>query len=235
MSERTLYYAGCMASYRVPSIARATARILKAGGVDFEVLGEKEKCCGSVLLRTGQQDAFEKIAKENAEILGKYDKIVTTCAGCYRTFKFDYPEFLSFDVEVLHTTEIIAELLKEMKIKLSPMKAIVTYHDPCHLGRHSGIYDAPREIISMIPEATFVEFERNREDSLCCGAGAGVRSAFPELAKRIASYKVEEAKEKGVELILSACPFCEYNLRDASESIEVRDIAEIVSEFLEVK
>jgi Fe-S oxidoreductase len=234
MSERALYYAGCMASYRVPSIARATVRILRTGGINFDVLGDKEKCCGSVLLRTGQHDIAEKVIKENAEILNSYDRVITTCAGCYRTFKLDYPEFLSFDVEILHTSEVIVELLREGKLKLSPKNVTLIYHDPCHLGRHSKVYDAPREILSMIPEARVVEFERNREDSLCCGAGGGVRSAFPELAKKVASYKIEEAKEKNVELIVSACPFCEYNLRDVSEGMDVKDIAEVVAELLEV-
>ncbi|MDK2781393.1 MAG: heterodisulfide reductase subunit [Archaeoglobi archaeon] len=197
--------------------------------------GEREKCCGSVLLRTGQRDAFERAARENAEILGKYDRIITTCAGCYRTFKFDYPEVLEMNAEILHTTEIVAELLKKGELKISPMRARIMYHDPCHLGRHSGIYEPPREIISMIPEAELVEFERNREDSLCCGAGAGVRSAFPELSKRIASHKIREAEDKRVDLIVSACPFCEYNLRDASEKIRVMDILELVSELMEVE
>ncbi|MBC7109780.1 MAG: (Fe-S)-binding protein [Archaeoglobi archaeon] len=235
MGERTLYYAGCMASYRVPSIAKATAKVLEAGGIDFEVLGEGERCCGSVLLRTGQRDAFEKVARENAEILQKYDRIITTCAGCYRTFKFDYPEFFDINAEILHTTEIVAELLREGRLKVSPMKTKIIYHDPCHLGRHSGVYEPPREILSMIPGAELVEFERSREESLCCGAGAGVRSAFPELSRRIASQKVREAENKGADLIVSACPFCEYNLRDASERVRVADILELISELVEVE
>jgi len=239
-----LYWAGCTASYRVQDTAKATVNILKHAGVDFTMLGTEEGCCGSVLLRTGQRGPVEKkYAKMNVEKISArgVDTLVTACAGCYRTFREDYPQILGdLPFEVLHISEYLERLLKKGGIifeKTLPIK--VTYHDPCHLGRHVGVYEPPRNVIKAIPELTLVEMAKSREESRCCGAGGGLRSAYRELSIRIAADRLElDALPTGAETLITPCPFCVLNFRDAARAygikIKVLDLVELVSEALRI-
>jgi heterodisulfide reductase subunit D len=144
------------------------------------------------------------------------ETIVTACAGCYSTLLHEYGEDLN--ARVLHTVEYVAELVAEGKLsfqKAATKKQVATYHDPCHLGRYSEIFDAPREILEALPGIEFREMERIREWSWCCGAGGGVRTAYPDYATWVASRRLDEAQETQAELLVTACPFCEQNLEDA--------------------
>jgi Fe-S oxidoreductase len=211
-----IYFPGCVAKYRLNNLKDATTEIFKALGIKY-VIPEEIVCCGSVLFRTGHDPS--ELVKKNSEIFGD-KQIVVSCAGCYSTFKHDYK-----DLNVMHLSEFLQDKLK--KLDLKKLKGKVTYHDPCHLGRGSCVYDAPREVINAIPGLEFVEFDSCREDSTCCGAGGGVKSAKPELANELGKSRAEEAKELGAKVILSACPFCELNLGENSD-IKSMDVCELL-------
>jgi len=231
-----LYFYGCTSAYRTPEIAKATVELFKAAGVNFTVL-EDEWCCGSVLLRTGHRDLFEDLVNANVEKIKDVgvSTIVTSCAGCYRTLKIDYPLVTKdFKFKVLHTVELLDELVREGSLRLSrEVRKVVTYHDPCHLGRHCRVFDAPRNLLKRIPGLKFVEMKRIKEYSWCCGAGGGLKSYDNALATSMAVDRHVEAKEVNADVIVSACPFCKRNLSDAASAAsknacEVVDIVELL-------
>lgn len=223
-----IYFRGCVAREKLKSISIATEEILKNAEIDYNIL-ENEKCCGSFLLRTGFVNEAKKVMKETFKKIGN-DKIIVSCAGCYKTFKKDYKEILGVELEVIHTSEIFKELLDEDKIEIEFLDKKVTYHDPCHLGREMEQFDISREVISKIAELT--EMERNRENSRCCGSGAGVKSAYPEITEEIAKMRIEDSRD--AEIIITACPFCILNLSSIN-SVEVLDISEILLKALKKK
>jgi len=237
----TLYFAGCTASFRAKEIALSTVEIFSHFGIEFNYLGRDEICCGSTLLRTGQRKFAEKIIERNVRMLERrgIESIVTTCAGCYRTFSIDYPEIcrelgLDFDFEILHLTQFIereaGRNIKEgMRAKL---EGKATYHDPCHLGRHTGVYEEPRNLIKATG-LELVEMTHNRNESFCCGAGGGVRAQFRDLSLKIGGMRIMEAFETGADYLVSACPFCKMHLCHSKrvagiEKPEVLDISEII-------
>ncbi len=212
-----LYFVGCTGSYdpAFRDVVFSTARLLHGAGVNFGILGEKERCCGSTVMRVGDMKSFVKRRDEVAEQLNNTGAryVVTACAGCYSTFKHFYQEHLR--AEVRHIVEFMDEVAQDKGLehkKEIPSK--VTYHDPCHLGRYFGVFDAPRQILQNIPGVELVEMPRNREYSLCCGAGGGVRTAFTEVAVATAGLRAKEAASTGAEMIVTACPFCEQNISD---------------------
>ncbi len=237
MSSEVLYYVGCTASYdnNVEEVAINTTNIFEHAGLDFGILGNKEKCCGSVLLRMGDKKSFIRISSENIEQFNGLGikTLVTSCAGCLKTIKEDYKRVGKLDFEVKHTLEFIVDLIKSGKLELKkPVNLKITYHDPCHLGRHAGIFDAPRDLISLIPGLEFVEMERNRENSRCCGAGGGLKSGFPDMQNSISQKRIEDALATGASELVSACPFCYQGLQVGIQAknapIKMRDITELV-------
>jgi Fe-S oxidoreductase len=232
-----LYFAGCTSSYRRPEIATATAKILDKASVRFEVLDD-EWCCGSPLLRTGQADAAKKQAEHNIGLINKSgaETVITSCAGCYRSFVKDYPDKLGLKPKprVLHITQFLESLLSDRGIEPpSNIKGLkVTYHDPCHLGRHCAVYNPPRNLLKRA-EIDLVEMKRNRENAWCCGSGGGVKSAFNNMAVKTATSRIEEAHQTGVETLVSACPFCKHNLLDGAKEAQIKmsviDIVELFS------
>jgi len=248
---KTIYFVGCTASYRQQAIARATVKILEKLGMEFGLLGEEEWCCGSPLLRTGQRKLAEEMARHNVDVLrdAGAERVITSCAGCYKTLKLDYPNMFGIkpDFEILTTAELLNSLLQEGKIRFSnPLPLHVTYHDPCHSGRHVSIYlselekekvfEPPRNVLKALPQLKFTEMPRNRELSWCCGAGGGVKSAYPEWAIWTATERLKEAQETGAQAIVSTCPFCRRNLSDAVEAsqlpLKVYDLTELVAQAL---
>ncbi|MHA1652740.1 MAG: (Fe-S)-binding protein [Candidatus Thorarchaeota archaeon] len=231
-----LYYAGCTSALRLPQVAIDAARILKEAGVNFAVM-ENEPCCGSVMLRTGRyEDAVEnarEVAKRIASTGAK--RVVVTCAGCYKTLKQDYAKMGIDMPEIVPMAEFAKELIAQGKINLSgnTEQLVVTYHDPCHLGREIGVFDSPREVVGSVPGVTLVEMETNREKAMCCGAGGGLRSFDGDLAKKIAADRVRDALAVGAKTIVTACPFCEHNLAAgaeiADEDVEVVDIVNLLA------
>ena len=224
------YFVGCTATYRSKKTAQATMSILDKLKVDYTTVDEV--CCGSVMQRVGwpQEDVTELMRKnvESIKALG-VETLVLACAGCYRMFKMEYPKYVDVPFEVLHITEFLAR----QKLELKPLEGkVVTYHDPCHLGRHCGVYEEPRQVINMIPGVDFREMEYNRKFSHCCGGGGGVRSAYPEDSMNIANTRLDEADFADV--IITTCPFCVNNLEAGrgDRDIEVRDLVEVIDELL---
>ncbi|MHA1267430.1 MAG: (Fe-S)-binding protein [Candidatus Helarchaeota archaeon] len=239
-SADILYYVGCTSALtpEIQSVAINTAKVLHTLGIDFTVLGGAEICCGSVALRTGDLKTFNFTIEKNLESFRKIGvkTIITSCAGCYRTFKKDYGEQLTgLGIKVLHTIEFLEQLLDKNELPLKPLGISATFHDPCHTGRNSGgtpLYEAPRKILAKI--ASIKEMKTIKENAKCCGAGGGVKKAFPELALDIAKSRVQEAEETGADYLISICPFCNRNLSDAikalSSNLKMRDLLELIEQ-----
>jgi heterodisulfide reductase subunit D len=240
-----IYYVGCTSSYREKDIAIATARLFKHIGLDFTILPD-EWCCGSPLFRTGQWETAAQVSKHNIELMNQTGAktLATSCAGCYRTWKVDYKDTYSdlidtdYNFDVLHTTELLADLMKKGELKVEgELEKKVTYHDPCHLA-HCELYDPPRYVLQNIPRIELVEMERNRENAWCCGAGGGVKSGFPEFSLKTAIRRLVEAEETEAEAIVTPCPFCVKNLRDAAEKakskMEVYDVVEVLAKAIKL-
>jgi Fe-S oxidoreductase len=236
-TEMIVYFPGCMATFRTKNTAKSTIELLRKAGVDFKLLGKDEWCCGSVLLRTGEQEGAKKTAEHNIQAFKNTDadEVVTSCAGCFRTLKKDYQDlFGDQDFEVQHIVEFIKKLVEEGKLKFSKTDLKVTYHDPCHLGRHSKVYEEPRDILKSIPGVELIEMQRNRANARCCGAGGGVASAFKGLAEDMADSRIKEALETKADVLVSPCPFCVYALKGGAErlnvDIKVMDLVELLND-----
>ncbi len=231
-----IYFKGCVVRERLRDVGEATEKILKHAGVDYSVL-KNEKCCGSPLLRTGFQDeALDAMEKTSRDLEG--EKILVSCAGCYRTLKNDYKELLGVDLDVVHTSQFFNTLIEEEKLKLKKLPWTVTYHDPCHLGRHCGVYSEPRKVLSQT--AGLVEMDKNLAESRCCGAGGGVKSAYPETAIKAGKARIQDAEATGAHLLVTSCSFCILNLKDALKTNDegfnisnVLDISQLVLMGLE--
>jgi L-lactate dehydrogenase complex protein LldG len=223
-----VYFRGCMALYREKDIKDSTIKLLEKAGVSYALIDEV--CCGSVALRTGNKKIAEDLANENLNKIKQtgVNTVIFSCAGCLRTFLKDYPNFKSHQLKIMHSSQYFLELIKEGKLKIKGGEKVkLTFHDPCHMGRHLKIYEEPREILKEIPDIEFVEMKRSKEDSRCCGAGGGVKSLFGDLAIAMANERINDAKEAEAEIIVSTCPFCKRNLREVSE-IEVCDLSELL-------
>lgn len=218
-----IYFRGCTAREKLPGIQDATEKLLNLADVDYHILDD-EKCCGSVLLRTGFEDKAREQIEKNTEIL-KGEIVLTSCAGCFKTLKDDYE-----GLDVIHISQLLNDLIKEGKIRFSKNDLDVTYHDSCHLGRHSGIFDEPRDVIKAI--SNLIEMENIREDSLCCGAGGGVKSAYPEIANQMAEARINQARDTGCGILVTPCPFCKLNLEN--DDLEVLDLTEFLVEYGDV-
>ena len=237
-----LYFVGCYLSYdpRMKKVAVATANILKKAGVDFGILGDRENCCGESIRKIGSEDVFTNLAKENIKtfIDKGVKKILVSSPHCYHTFKNEYPEFM-VNFEVMHISQFIPELIRDGRLEFT--KAVekkVTYHDPCYLGRHNGIYDEPRAILQGIAGLELVEMADSREDSLCCGGGGGRIWMDTPKGERFSDLRIEQATGIGAEVLVTACPYCITNFEESrlnlevEDVLEVKDITEIIQEVL---
>ncbi len=231
-----LYFVGCTASYdpKVKTVAEYTAAVLQKAGVDFGILGEHENCCRGKLRRMGDP-AFAALGKENVDAFNTLGvrTVVTSCAGCYKTLKQDYPKLGRENFEVLHITEYLDRLLDEGRLSFErSLPLTVTYHDPCHLGRHNHIYDAPRRVLQAIPGLTLTEMERIRQNSRCCGGGGGMKLAFHDVQVAVTTARLHEAEETGATDLVTPCPTCALTLLSGTDaagtSIRVRHELELV-------
>jgi heterodisulfide reductase subunit D len=164
-------------------------------------------------------------------------KLLFLCPGCYETFKSIYPKLGGeFDFKVEHIVEFLSEFVENNDIQFNELPERITYHDPCHLGRLSGVYEQPRKILKAIPELQLVEMDRIKDNTWCCGAGGGVKAGFKEFALWSATERINEVKATGSRILLTACPFCELNLKDSvaahKEAIAVKDIIELVDKIM---
>ncbi|MFX1344537.1 MAG: (Fe-S)-binding protein [Promethearchaeota archaeon] len=239
-----VFFGGCTMPLRQENTLKNMMKILQVAGIEF-AMTKDEWCCGSIGIRIGKN--VEELIRHNIELIEKMGAktVFTACAGCYRTLKKDYPELLGekLPFEVKHITEVLIELLNNNQIpfKLEEGEKLkVTYHDPCHLGRHMGLYEIPREVIAKMPGVELIEMKRNRNHAWCCGAGGGVKSQFPELALDISKERLKEAIEAGANLLTTSCPFCIGNLNDAYNEMDpeikgkiiVMDIIDLITSKL---
>jgi heterodisulfide reductase subunit D len=185
------------------------------------------------------------LAKRNTELLNEsgIQEIVTFCPGCYRAITHDYkeiPGIAELKAKVYHTAEYIDKLIQEGRLKITrELKMRVTWHDPCHLGRHCGIYEAPRNILKAIPGVELIEMERIKDQSWCCGGGGGTRTAFIDFSQKTAMKRIQEAKKTGAQALVTQCPFCEQNMGEAltkmDDGIELYDLTELLIKVLGIE
>jgi Fe-S oxidoreductase len=237
-----LYFVGCYASYdpRLRKAAVATAKLLAAAGVDFGILGARESCCGESIRKTGHEELFKTLARENikAFIDSGVKRIVVSSPHCYETFKNEYPEFM-VRFEVVHIAQLLLERVKAGRLALTrPYARKVTYHDPCYLGRHNGIYDEPRELLRCVPGLDLVEMSDCRKDSLCCGGGGGGIWTETPKGERLSNLRLGQARAVGAQVLATSCPYCIANFEESrltlecEEQVEVKDITEILLEAM---
>ena len=238
-----LYSPGCYLSYdpRGKKVAKATVRILQAAGVDFGILGTEESCCGESIRKTGDEALFKTLARKNigAFIGNGVKTILVSSPHCYHSFKNEYPEF-RVNFEVIHITQFIFQLMEEGRLKLTkPIDKTVTYHDPCYLGRHNGVFDEPREALKTVPGLQLKEMQESRQNSFCCGGGGGRIWMETPKGERFSDLRLAQAVDVGAQVLATACPYCITNFEDSrltrpdgGASIEVKDITEIVRDAL---
>ncbi len=237
-----LYFPCCYLSYdpRMKKVARATAGILNKAGVDFGILGSMENCCGESIRKTGDEDLFKRLAKENIKtfIDSGVKKILVSSPHCYHAFKNEYTEF-RVNFEVVHISQFLLELMKDGRLPLNKeIGKKVAYHDPCYLGRHNGIYDEPRETLKKIPGLVLSEMPDMRADSLCCGGGGGRIWMETPKGERFSDLRLQQTKDVGAEVLVTSCPYCITNFEDSrmnredSEALAVQDLTEIIQEAM---
>jgi len=215
---------------RSTKIAKSITKLLQKAGVSFGVIGTGESCCGESVRKLGDEELFQKLAQSNIELFnGKgVKKIITTSPHCLWTFKNEYPE-LGGEWDVIHYTELLQQLVANGKLAVS--KALgkkVAYHDPCYLGRHSDVYEAPRELLASRAETSVMELDRNRELSLCCAGGGGRIWGEVPMGERFGELRITNAVDQGAEVLATACPYCVNMLTDACKSLDKQDVLEIV-------
>lgn len=236
-----LYYPGCYLSYdpRLKKVAAATVSILRKAGVKFGILGEKENCCGEGIRKAGDEELFRKLAKENIKVFIDHGvkRILVSSPHCLNTFKKEYPEFM-VHFEVVHIASYISGLISSGRLELDgSYRKKVTWHDPCYLGRHNGIYDEPRDILRNISALELVEMVDAREESFCCGGGGGRIWMDTPKGERFSDLRVEQAVNTGADVLATSCPYCIANFEDSLLSrkdgnpIVVKDITEIIQEM----
>ncbi len=241
-----LFWVGCAGSYddRQKKVSRAIVRLLREAGLRFAILGREESCTGDPARRLGNEYLFQTLAQANVELLNQYapaakkKRIIAQCPHCLNTLKNEYPQF-DGHFEVVHHAELLEELLRERKlVPERPVNETVTYHDSCYLGRHNGVYEAPRETLRAIPKLQIVEMPRNRREGFCCGAGGGRMWLEESLGQRVNQNRVEEAAKTGAAVVATACPFCTTMVKDGinetgrEEKLRVMDVAELLAQAM---
>jgi Fe-S oxidoreductase/FAD/FMN-containing dehydrogenase len=245
---KTVYFAGCTASYVEHDIGMATVRLLDAAGVDFSYLGEKENCCGIPMLMCGKWDVFAETIKKNmaaAKAAGA-DTVITSCPACHMMWRHTYPVWakklgIEYNIQTKHYSEVIAEKIKSGEFKFPANNlppTTVTWHDSCHIGRVSGVYEAPRDVIKAIPNVKLVEMDHNRENAHCCGSVLTLIKD-PPVAADVGKTRLDEALEVGADKVLALCPCCEFQFRVTIDKkkmpVEAIDLARFAASTLGYK
>jgi heterodisulfide reductase subunit D len=237
-----VYFVGCVSAFypQAYSIPQATVQIFESAGVDFTTMGGDEWCCGYPLYGAGMRDLVSELASHNLERVKELGstELVTTCPSCYYAWTHVYPQLVELppQLEVLHATEYLSQLMEEGRIELGPVERVVTYHDPCDLGRKSGVYDAPRAILNSIPGIELREMVTHGQDAMCCGGGGDVEISDREVTGEVGVMRMEQAQETGAQAVVSACQQCKRTLLTGARQAKIRmrtfDISELVLESI---
>ena len=239
-----LYFVGCYLSYdpRMKKVAVATAELLNKAGIDFGILGTQENCCGESIRKTGSEEVFKRLARDNikAFIDNGVKKILVSSPHCYHTFKNEYPEF-RVDFEIIHISQFLMELIETGRLEFGNGYAQkITYHDPCYMGRHNQIYDEPRQVLNAVPDLELVELPDSGQNSLCCGGGGGRIWMDTPMQERFSDLRLKQAKALEAEVLVTACPYCITNFEESrlnleyDDILEIKDISEIVRQAIEI-
>lgn len=213
-------------------------RLLLEAGISFGLSPTESVCCGCSTREIGDSELTESLGKKNIKLFqkAKVQKIIANSPHCFNAFSKDYPEW-DGHFETTHYTVLLDNLLSEGRLSPSrPVHRKITYHDPCYLGRHNGIYEPPRRILAQLPKAEVVEMPRNREMSLCCGGGGGGMFMDRPKSERFANLRLQEALDTGADTLATACPYCYTMFRDAiqvmgiEDKLELKDLAELLAE-----
>jgi Fe-S oxidoreductase len=229
INSNVLYYPGCLTKYVGKELKENYIKILQEIGIDFIQLTDKEVCCGSPIINSGHKQEAKELALKNKQIFKEHSvrKIITNCPACYYMFYKIYPTLVEdWDIEVEHITQTISKAIKENKIKINNLDIDITYHDPCHLGRSCGVYEEPREIVRKLGQLK--EMKLNKNYSLCCGGGGGVKSNFLDLSNSVAEERIAMAKETNANCLTTSCPMCYLNLKENSKDLKVKEISQLI-------
>ena len=221
---------------RNQKVTRALAQLLTEAKVNYAILGREEKCTGDPARRIGNEFLFEMLAKENTEKLNGYGvkKIITSCPHCFNTFRNEYPQY-GGNYEVFHHSEYLAKLVAEGKLKPEAQSdQNITFHDPCYLGRHNGVYDAPRELVQISSRKGLTEVAQSKNNSFCCGGGGGMSFVDEPKDKRVNQERAQQLLDTGADIVAVGCPFCTtmledgINARKGDRDVKIMDVAEIL-------
>jgi len=238
-----LVFTGCVSSFypMAYSIPQSLVQALEQAGITYTTMGGDEWCCGYPLHLAGMQDRVPALARHNIEKARSWapKALIATCASCYHTWRHLYPEYCDDELgfEILHASEYLARLVEEGRIKIGELPWVVTYHDPCDLGRKNGVYEAPRSIIRSIPGMELREMASNREDAMCCGGGGDVAMMEADVTESIAERRLQQAVDTGASAIISSCQQCKRTLLQAARKtktrIRVLDVTELLWQAME--
>lgn len=217
VNRNVLYYPGCLTKVALPQIEENYKKILNNLGINFIMIKDEELCCGSPVHKAGYNEEFYDLIEKNKAIFKKYGigKVITNCPGCYNTFRDIY------GLETEHMSQVIWKNIDKLKLKSFKNERIY-YHDPCHLGRYSNVYDEPRLILKKL-DFDLKEFPKNRENALCCGAGGGLKTNAPKIANKIAKIRLNKITDK----VITSCPLCYMHLKENSET-EILELSEVL-------
>ena len=241
-TAEVLFWVGCTGALvdRNVSATLSLVKVLKTAGISFGVLGEAETCCGDPARRAGYEIVFQTMAEQNIEAFKTHNvkEIITSCPHCYNALKNEYKQY-GAGLKVVHYTELISSLIKEGRLKLTKeANSILTYHDPCYLGRYNQIYSAPRDVLQAIPRTSLREMEHSRNQSFCCGGGGGHMWIEESIGRKINEIRIEDAIKTGADTVVASCPYCLQMLeegierKEAKESLKAKDLSELVEKAL---
>jgi Fe-S oxidoreductase len=239
-SGPVVFFAGCLSSYEFPQTLRTAIKLLDKVGIKPAYFGHDEICCGEPLLRAGNDKEFVKNAMDFVELckIRGVQEVITPCAECFRSFEIDYPRFLDGIKlpKFTHITKALSERLGDLKpLTGSRNGTRCTYQDPCRLGRDCEVYEEPRSLIGHVG-VELVEMAKNRRDAVCCGAGGGVKLSHSDFAEWMGKNRIDMARETGAPMLVTACPWCDWNLKDSikdGDGIEVMNIVDLLGAQIE--
>lgn len=242
-TAEVVYFVGCVGSFypRAYSIPQAVVQVLERAGVEFTTLGGEEWCCGYPLYVAGMRERMMELARHNLEQVRTVGakRVIYTCPSCYYAWSHLYPEMVDTSgLQFQHATEFVAELLEQQRLRLGAVQEVVTYHDPCDLGRKSGVYDAPREVLTRIPGLELREMSMTRSSALCCGGGGDVEMADPGVTLGAASRRLAQVQATGAGTVVSACQQCKRTFQEGARQNRIRvramDVMELVWQSVQV-